>query len=59
MAPGQPGELLLKGPQVFQGYWNNPEETAKTLTSDGWLRTGDVVTVDGTASPPSWTGPRN
>ena len=47
VAPGQPGELLLKGPQVFQGYWNNPEETAKTLTADGWLRTGDVVTVDG------------
>jgi long-chain acyl-CoA synthetase len=46
MPPGQPGELLLKGPQVFQGYWNNPEETAKTLTPDGWLRTGDVVTVD-------------
>ena len=46
VAPGQPGELLIKGPQVFQGYWNNPEETAKTLTADGWLRTGDVVTVD-------------
>ncbi|MFF5792676.1 long-chain-fatty-acid--CoA ligase [Paeniglutamicibacter sp. NPDC012692] len=43
---GEPGELLIKGPQVFQGYWNNPEETAKTLTKDGWLRTGDVVTVD-------------
>ncbi|ASD21794.1 long-chain fatty acid--CoA ligase [Cryobacterium sp. LW097] len=43
---GQPGELLLKGPQVFKGYWNNPEETAKTLTPDGWLRTGDIVTVD-------------
>lgn len=43
---GEPGELLLKGPQVFAGYWNNPEETAKTLTADGWLRTGDVVTVD-------------
>ena len=43
---GHPGELLIKGPQVFQGYWNNPEETAKTLTADGWLRTGDVVTVD-------------
>ena len=47
VAPGQPGERLLKGPQVFRGYWNNPEETAKTLTVDGWLRTGDVVTVDG------------
>jgi long-chain acyl-CoA synthetase len=45
-APGRPGELLLQGPQVFQGYWNNPEETARTLTADGWLRTGDVVTVD-------------
>lgn len=45
--PGEPGELLLKGPQVFQGYWNNPEETAKALLPGGWLRTGDVVTVDG------------
>ena len=43
---GQPGELLLKGPQVFGGYWNDPEETAKSLLPDGWLRTGDVVTVD-------------
>ena len=43
---GQPGELLLQGPQVFQGYWNDPEETAKTLLPDGWLRTGDIVTVD-------------
>lgn len=43
---GEPGELLLKGPQVFQAYWNNPEETAKTLLPDGWLRTGDIVTVD-------------
>lgn len=43
---GAPGELLIKGPQVFAGYWNNPEETAKTLTSDGWLHTGDVVRVD-------------
>lgn len=43
---GQPGELLLKGPQVFQGYWNEPEETAQSLLPGGWLRTGDVVTVD-------------
>ncbi|HUX69189.1 MAG TPA: long-chain-fatty-acid--CoA ligase [Cellulomonadaceae bacterium] len=44
--PGEPGELLLQGPQVFQGYWNNPEETAATLLPSGWLRTGDIVTVD-------------
>ena len=43
---GQPGELLLKGPQVFQGYWNEPEETSQSLLPGGWLRTGDVVTVD-------------
>jgi long-chain acyl-CoA synthetase len=43
---GEPGELLLKGPQVFQGYWNNPDETAQTLLPGGWLRTGDIVTVD-------------
>ncbi len=46
MAAGEPGELLLKGPQVFQGYWNNPEESVKALTADGWLRTGDIVTVN-------------
>ncbi|MHA7304677.1 long-chain-fatty-acid--CoA ligase [Arthrobacter sp. TMN-49] len=46
VAQGERGELLLKGPQVFQGYWNNPEETAKVLTEDGWLHTGDIVTVD-------------
>ncbi|MGO1315545.1 MAG: long-chain-fatty-acid--CoA ligase [Cellulomonadaceae bacterium] len=46
VAQGEPGELLLQGPQVFGGYWNNPEETAKTLLPGGWLRTGDIVTVD-------------
>ena len=44
---GEPGELLIKGPQVFQGYWNAPEETAQSLLDGGWLRTGDIVTVDG------------
>ncbi len=43
---GERGELLIKGPQVFQGYWMNPEETAKTLLPGGWLRTGDVVVQD-------------
>jgi long-chain acyl-CoA synthetase len=46
VAQGERGELLIKGPQVFGGYWNNAEETAKTLLPDGWLRTGDVVIVD-------------
>ncbi|GAA2172220.1 long-chain-fatty-acid--CoA ligase [Agrococcus versicolor] len=44
--PGEEGELLLRGPQVFQGYWNRPEETRETLLDDGWLRTGDLVRVD-------------
>ncbi len=43
---GERGELLIKGPQVFQGYWNNPEETERTLLPGGWLRTGDIVTLD-------------
>ena len=44
--PGEQGELLVSGPQVFQGYWNRPEETAHQLLDGGWLRTGDVVRVD-------------
>lgn len=46
VAQGERGELLIRGPQVFGGYWHNPEETARTLLPGGWLRTGDVVTVD-------------
>ena len=43
VAVGEAGELLVRGPQVFQGYWNNPAETANVLLADGWLRTGDLV----------------
>ncbi len=46
VAPGEPGELLIHGPQVFQGYWHNEAETAQTLLPGHWLRTGDIVTVD-------------
>jgi len=45
VAVGEPGELLAWGPQIMQGYWNRPEETAKTVV-DGWLKTGDIATVD-------------
>ncbi len=40
---GQVGELLVRGPQVFVGYWENPEETDAVLLPGGWLRTGDLV----------------
>jgi long-chain acyl-CoA synthetase len=39
---GDVGEVCIRGPQVMQGYWNRPDETAKVITTDGWLKTGDV-----------------
>ena len=43
--PGAAGELLVRGPQVFSGYYGKPEETEAVFV-DGWFRTGDIVTVD-------------
>jgi long-chain acyl-CoA synthetase len=43
---GTPGELLIKGPQVFAGYWNREDETRRSFTPDGWFKTGDIVTMD-------------
>ncbi|MFI0545762.1 MAG: AMP-binding protein [Brachymonas sp.] len=43
---GSPGELVAQGPQVMQGYWQRPDETAKTMTADGFLKTGDIGFMD-------------
>ncbi|MGI9218966.1 MAG: AMP-binding protein [Hydrogenophaga sp.] len=47
---GEVGEICLRGPQVMQGYWNHPEETAKAFIGDGWLRTGDMGVMDARGS---------
>jgi long-chain acyl-CoA synthetase len=44
-APGEPGEIVARGPQVMLGYWQRPEDTEKTLAG-GWLHTGDIGTMD-------------
>ena len=46
VAPGEPGEIAIKGPQVMAGYWQRPDETAKVMTTDGFFKTGDIGTMD-------------
>lgn len=46
LGANQSGELFIRGPQVMSGYLNNPTATAEVLTSDGWLRTGDIAHYD-------------
>lgn len=43
----EPGEIQIKGPNVFQSYWNKPSATQETFTEDGWFKTGDVAHLDG------------
>lgn len=45
-APGEAGEVLLRGPTVMPGYWGRPAETAEVIDGDGWLRTGDIGVLD-------------
>ena len=45
-APGERGELWMRGPQVMKGYFNKPEATAACITDDGWFKTGDIAVVD-------------
>ncbi len=42
----EPGELCVHGPQVMQGYWQRPQESAQVIDESGWLRTGDIATID-------------
>jgi long-chain acyl-CoA synthetase len=46
VAPGQSGEIAIKGPQVMAGYWQRPDETAKVMTPDGYFKTGDIGVAD-------------
>jgi fatty-acyl-CoA synthase len=46
VSQGEVGELLLKGPHIFSGYWEDPDETAEAIETDGYVHTGDLVKQD-------------
>jgi long-chain acyl-CoA synthetase len=46
VATNETGEICVRGPQVMRGYWQRPDETAKVMLPDGWLRTGDIGRID-------------
>ena len=46
VAPGQPGEIYVRGPNICMGYWKNEEASAESLDSEGWLKTGDIAVCD-------------
>lgn len=46
LPPGEAGELMVRGPLVTRGYWNNPQASAETVSTDGWLATGDIARAD-------------
>ena len=46
MPQGEPGEIMLRGPQMMKGYWNKPEATADMIKEGGWMKTGDIATMD-------------
>ena len=46
VAPGEEGELIIRGPQVMKGYWKRPEETADAISEEGWFHTGDIARMD-------------
>ncbi|HEU4373810.1 MAG TPA: AMP-binding protein, partial [Telluria sp.] len=50
VALGERGEIAIRGPQVMAGYWNRPDETAKSMTADGFFKTGDIGVMDATGN---------